>query len=165
MAYREPEVIVRDVTSNSEVTTVLLDFLRHPDSAPIAPGALYSPSDLRHWTFELHRLVERKNLTLTFETYRAALPPPEVDRIYAFRSWWTKMAAEAVLDNSARWVERTIPGIHEHEHCLITWETMHSGELGCFSAKHGWITNDAYRTFIEEDRYRIRAGRRDWRDL
>jgi hypothetical protein len=164
MAYHGPEVEVTSVAMNGNITTVTLQFLRDPDSPPIAPGALYRPPDLSHWLFELHRLAERKGLFLTFETYAATLAPPQVGERYAFRSWWTKAAAEAVLDRAAEWVERTYPADHQHEHCLITWEAIYPGQVGCFSDRHGWITTNAYREFIKSDLYRVRASERDWRD-
>jgi hypothetical protein len=102
---------------------------------------------------------------LTFETYNTSLAPPKLGERYTFRSWWTAQAAEAVLDRSARWVEQVYPGKDEHDHCLLTWEAIYSGQVGRFCAEHGWITNEAYGNFIEGDPYRLRASNRRWNEL
>jgi len=163
--YVEPQVTVREVTARGAVTCVTLEFSRAPDPPPIAPGALYRPPDLSHWVFEVHRLVGRTGSILTFETYNTSLARPQVGEQYTFRSWWTKQAAEAVLDRSTQWIERVYPGKDEHDHCLLTWDAIYSGQIGCFSAEHGWITTDAYRQFIENDPYRVRASNRPWNEL
>src|SRR6478672_11540592 len=116
--YVEPQVTVREVTVSDDATRVTLEFSRAPDPPPIAPGALYRPPDLSHWVFEVHQVVGRTGSTLTFETYNSSLPLPTLGERYTFRSWWTAQAAEAVLDRSARWIERVYPGKDQHEHCL-----------------------------------------------
>jgi hypothetical protein len=163
--YVEPQVTVREVTARGDATCVTLEFSRAPDSPPIAPGALYRPPDLSHWVFEVHQLSARMGSILTLETYNTLLAPPQIGEQYTFRSWWTKQAAEAVLDRSARWVERVYPGKDEHDHCLLTWDAIYSGQVGRFSDAHGWITSDAYRQFIENDPYRVRANNRAWNEL
>lgn len=163
--YVEPQVRVKDVTTRGDATCVWVEFSRPPDPPPIAPGALYQAPDLSHWVFEVHRLVARAGSVLTFETYNTSLAPPRVGEHYAFRSWWTKQAAEAVLDRSARWIERVYPGEHEHDHCLLTYEAIYSGQVGRFSVEHGWITTDAHRQFIEGDPYRVRASNLNWNEL
>jgi hypothetical protein len=163
--YVEPRVTVREATATGAATRIALDFSRAPGPPPIAPGALYRPTDLGHQVFEVHRLVGRTGSLLTFETYNWSLPVPTLGESYAFRSWWTAQGAQAVLDRSARWIARVYPGNDEHAHCLLTFEAIHSGQAGRFSAAHGWITNEAYRDFIESDPYRVRAGNLRWNEL
>jgi hypothetical protein len=132
-------------------------------SYPIAPASLRS-RDYDVTLFDFHQLIRRDGIQLTFETYGASTPPPPVDTKHPFCSWWTSRAMAAVGDLAAKWDLRPYPG-DGHDHCLLTWTKFSAiGEEadGYFNDEYGWITKEAFRDFIAEDRLRIR---RFWRSI
>lgn len=46
----------------------------------------------------------------------------------------------------------------DHDHCLLTWETIRHGDMA-FVSNAGWITEDAYRRYIQDDELRLRRSR------
>jgi hypothetical protein len=164
--YRLPTVAILDSVASDEVATITLDLSREDYlSYPIAPANLLSSdADLQRpetfaCLFELHQLIAREGTRLVFETYVPAQALPVVGATYAFCSWWTHWAMDAVRDLSANWQQSTYPDDGSHEHCPLTWETISSytGDREGYRSQHGWITIAGYRDYIERDRLRIRS--------
>jgi hypothetical protein len=159
------------VETHGEVTRVVLTILQmeYLPSPPLAPGGLWDPADENragNMVLELHKLVDQSDSTLVFETYEHAGPLPEPGRRYIFGSWWTPMQLDAVLDRQAGWVRERSPDGDDHEHCLLTWETIAADgpyQREGYHSDHGWITVAAYETYIEQDLLRLRGNqsRRD----
>lgn len=158
MAYEEPKGKILKITSQGNVIRSVIEFDRLPIE-PIAPGGLYSSPKSGTQQFQLHRLVSSEMLTLTFETFVSAHPPPKAGEIYSFKSWWLPEAMDAALDREEQWVKKYYPDNGDHEHCLFTWATIAScseNPVGYYSEKYGWITCDSYHKYIEGDIYHLR---------
>jgi len=162
--YRLPTAkLLASAISGGVVTTTMEisreDYLCYP----IAPGALWE-INTHVSVFLLHQLMARKGSRLVFETYQPELPLPRVGDTYEFCSWWIPDAMSAVRDISATWVRATYPDDGNHDHCLLTYETIaaYTGQKEGYRSSHGWITVQAYREFIEQDRLRVRSN---WRSI
>ncbi len=148
-------------------TTLLEDGRRtvcrfnQPYGEPVAPGGLYEDPMSGHEVFAMHKVVARDGNQLTFESYGPhAVPAPLPGSVFFYRGWWVKAAMAAALDTAASWKHSDYPKDGSHEHCLFTWVTIASyapARSAYFSEPHGWITEKAYREFIEEDVYRLRG--------
>ncbi len=44
----------------------------------------------------------------------------------------------------------------DHDHCLLTWETIRSGDEAYRSDRGEWISSAAYERFVRDDVLRIR---------
>lgn len=167
MAYQEPEIEILSATQTSDAATVTLRFVDWPmyvkraDQAlyPLAPAGLYCPPKMGDAIFELHHLIMRQGSVLEFTTFNPNQPLPAAGDLLRFRSWWTYPAMEAVLDRSAKWVERKLPQDLDHEHCLLFWDTIYPGDTAHWNEDHGWITSAAYRDYIERDILRVRSSK------
>jgi hypothetical protein len=128
---------------------------------PIAPADLRE-TDSHRMVFPFHGLIAREGEKSTFETYRPVLPVPPVGSTYTFCSWWIQQAMLAVIDTSCAWKFLAYPDNGSHDHCLITWDTIsaYTGERHAYHSRHGWITVQAYREFIEQDVLRLRNNPR-----
>jgi hypothetical protein len=163
--YRLPTAIILAATASDDVATVTIDISREDYlSYPVAPADLrMADADLRHpethaCLFEFHQLIEREGTRLVFETYLTMQPLPAVGGKYSFCSWWDHWAMDAVLDLSTNWQRLKYPDDGNHEHCLLSCETISSytGQSEGYHSQHGWITLAAYAEYIERDRLRIR---------
>jgi hypothetical protein len=67
----------------------------------------------------------------------------------------------AALDAEAGWEHRDYPTNRTHQHCLFTWHTIGDGgdKSGWWSAKFGWICEQAHQDFIVHDIYHLRKQR------
>jgi hypothetical protein len=158
--YRLPAATVLAIRSELEVvtTTIEIDQCSYL-SYPIAPASLRS-LDSNVAVFDFHQLIRRDGARLTFETYLAVTPPPPIGSRHLFCRWWASHAMAAVRDLAARWELRPYPG-DGHNHCLLTWTKISAiGEEteGYFNDDYGWISKQAFRDFIAEDRLRIRGA-------
>ncbi len=159
---RPPAEVVA-VETRDEVTRVVLLILdmAYLPGPPLAPGSLFDLDTPNREVLPLHKLLEQSDSTLMFETYDYAGPLPELGRQYIFGSWWTPDALDAVLDRQAVWVRERYPDNGNHDHCLLTWETIaaygeyqHEG----YHSEHGWVTVDAHEIYIEKDLLRLRGA-------
>jgi predicted N-acetyltransferase YhbS len=153
---------VLSVEISKEVTTVDIVISRAESLAyPIAPACLWR-SDSKEVIFSLDQLVARDDRRLRFETYESRLAVPEIGVVYPFTSLWNHWAMDAVRDLSADWQRREYPYEGDHNHCLLTWQTIagYSEHKEGYVSSHGWVTVEAYKEYIEEDRARIRSGLR-----
>ena len=69
--------------------------------------------------------------------------------------------SEVRITTAATWKHVDYPNDGSHEHCLFSWQTNASyapARSAYFSEQHGWITEQAYREFIEEDVYHLRGS-------
>ncbi len=126
---------------------------------PLMPAGLYDTADPAREIFQLHKLVAEIGDTLTYETYNQNAPLPLAGCRHIFRFWWFAWQLEAVLDTQTFWVRRCYPENGDHEHCLLTWKTISARDEhseGYYSEAHGWITVEAYETYILKDLLRIR---------
>src|SRR5688572_13240916 len=153
---------VLSVEISKEVTTVDIVISRAESLAyPIAPACLWR-SDSKEVIFSLDQLVARDDRRLRFETSESRLAVPEIGVVYPFTSLWSHRTMDAVRDLSADWQRREYPYEGAHAHCLLTWQTIagYSEHKEGYVSSHGWVTVDAYKEYIEEDRARIRSGLR-----
>lgn len=163
--YRLPTASVLAADLSADVAQVMivisdLSYLNYP----IAPADLRL-SDPYRSAFLFHQLVGRKGAQLVFETYKPEYPLPRVGETYEFCSWWIPCAMDAVRDISAAWQRLPYPNDGDHDHCLLSYETLAAyGEYKKegYTSEHGWITVEAYQEFIEQDRLRIRS---QWRSI
>lgn len=163
--YRLPTATVLAAGFAGDATIVTLeispeDYLRYP----IAPADLRRP-DTHASCFPLHQLVGRDGPRLVFETYGRSTPSPQPGTTLEFCSWWGAGAMDAVRDLSAKWERLTYPDDGEHDHCLLTYETMAAYadyRKDGYRSPHGWITVEAYGEFIDQDRLRVRSH---WRSI
>ncbi len=132
-----------------------------PYGEPVAPGGLYTDPLSGQEAFAVHRATNRSGDQVTFESFGAAeAAAPVPGSSFFYRGWWVKAAMAAAVDTDARWERLVYPNDGTHEHCLFTSQTMSSYTglpSGYWSAKHGWITEQAYCEFIVQDIYRLRA--------
>jgi hypothetical protein len=157
--YRLPTATVLAVELSRDVATVTIEISREDYLGyPIAPADLRQ-LDTHASVFPLHQLIGREGPRLVFETHRPAFPAPQVARTYEFCSWWIPNAMDAVRDMSAKWERLTYPGEGDHDHCLLTYETIAAcaNHKEGYRSSYGWITVEAYCEFIERDSLRVRS--------
>jgi hypothetical protein len=157
MAYVEPKVEILEVSQNRDVTRIVARFDKAV-SDPVAPSGLYINPKSGSERFQLHKLISQDELVFTFETYHSAHPLPMMGDMYSYRGWWLPKAIEAVLDEEAQWQREQYPNNGNHDHCLLTWETIasYSQTSEGYHSEHGWITVDAYNKFIRDDIYHLK---------
>ena len=155
--HTEPEVEVFEATQHAGTTRLLIYFDQMP-SEPVAPAGLYAEPGSAHPAFELHKLVGRDRLLLSFETYDCPLRVPAPGKVFHYRAWWLPEAMAAARDTVVSWKLTTYPDNGDHDHCLFTWATIaaHTEHRRAYHSKHGWITVEAYEKFIRDDVYRVR---------
>jgi hypothetical protein len=159
-SQQSPTATVLSVGVNEDIATTEIeisqeDYLRYP----IAPAWLWC-EETRQMIFPFDQLVGLNNRRLRLETYRPQSTLPRVGDVRQFVSLWNHWAMDAVQDVSAGWARQKYPYPGEHDHCLLTWETIAEcaeHKEGYVSA-HGWITVEAYEEYIERDRCRIRSN-------
>ena len=157
--YFLPTAVVLSAYSSDDTATTIIN-ISHQDylGYPIAPASLKERVN-SDFNFPLYQLVKREGPRLTFETYNIDIPQPIVGVTYEFYSWWIPDAIDAVLDTSVKWKQITYPDNGDHDHCLLTGETISAYDgykEGYYSDLYGWITIEAHSKFIAHDILRIR---------
>lgn len=71
-------------------------------------------------------------------------------------AWWTPDQLEAAQNTALTWT-RTFYDAGDHDHCLLTWATIRRGDVA-FVSDAGWITDDAYRRYIQDDELQLQRG-------
>jgi hypothetical protein len=105
---------------------------------------------------QLHKLVNRElGEVLVFESYGIVSTPPESGDQVILRPWWTPDAWNAATDPQRNW-QRRIYDESDHDHCLLTWQTISVGEEAYRSELGEWVSADAYERFIRNDVLRLR---------
>jgi hypothetical protein len=156
--YQLPTAKVLSAILAANMATVTIEISQEDYLGyPIAPADLRK-LDTGESVFDFHQLIGRKGAKLVFETYKPQRLAPCVGATYAFCSWWIPNAMDAVRDMSAKWNRLPFPDDGQHDHCLLTNETIsaYAERKEGYRSVHGWITVEAYREFIERDRLRIR---------
>ncbi len=85
-------------------TTLTLDWT---PSSPIAPASLYRSDESSTKVLDLHKLVQRIEGILTFETYEREAAPLIPGNIYTFTSWWRPDQLEIAQDDSRPWQKQS----------------------------------------------------------
>lgn len=69
---------------------------------------------------------------------------------------------DTVRDVTAECELQNYPDNDNHDHCLLTWETIaaYTDHKEGYRSSDGWITVAAYREFIEKDALRLRRNYR-----
>lgn len=162
--YKAPTVQVMAAERANGISRLTLQVLNGKDvlGPPFAPASLAKadgsayPDNL---IYELHKCIGQSDQQLIYETYEATNPLPAEALVCILRQWWAADQLEAAADTKANWVYEVYPANGSHEHCLLSWETitaygdfLHDG----YHSEHGWITVEAYRKYIEQDRLRLR---------
>ncbi len=134
---------------------------RYP--APFAPCLLMT-DETGDVVCELHRLVEVNGDIVVCDRFTELDPRvPEVGGCYHYQGWWVPGAMDAVLDESALWHRRVYPDNGDHDHCLLTYDTLAAygdyAHEGYFHEAHGWVTVEAYELYIRDDVCRLRQPR------
>jgi hypothetical protein len=141
-----------------EVTTTVVRLRGSAPADPVAPAGLWKAEESTDQAVQdLHKLVGRDEVegSLTFETYEEQVPLLEEGSVFRLQSWWTPEAFAAVTDTTLAW-QLVAFDKGDHEHCLLTWKTINSGDQAYWS-QAGWISTEAYTRFIAEDRLRLRS--------
>jgi hypothetical protein len=164
LIYQESKAKVVQVSRGTDVVTVVIQ-VSSLFSEPLAPGALYLLDNPEKKIIELHRLKAARGTVLTYETYDHVGDVPNLGAEYICQVWWTPNQLEAVKDTSRSWTYEKYPDNGDHDHCLLTWETIAADaqhKAGYRSGKD-WITEEAHKTYIVEDKLRVRnqTGKRD----
>ena len=148
--------VVRVVRAGDVTTTEirLLEGSRLAD--PVAPAGLYGGPDAAMEVLQLHRLAEETSEGwLVFVSYDVDTPLPEEGTTLTFRPWWTPAAFAAATDRTLRWARRRY-NEDDHGHCLLTWQTLASGDEAYRSSAGDWVSVDAYQRYIESDTLHLR---------
>jgi hypothetical protein len=122
---------------------------------PVAPATLWRRADMDEHVLDLHRLLSLEEADAQFESYAVGgvmFDPREPLWLY---SWWMPSQLQAAQDATLKWTHRRYES-PDHDHCLLTWETIQGGDEA-YVSKAGWISEDAYRRFIENDELRLRS--------
>ena len=71
---------------------------------------------------------------------------------------------DAVRDMSATWARLSYPNDGEHDHCLLSWETIaaYADHKEGYHSSHGWVAVESFHEYIETDRLRIRSA---WKSI
>jgi len=157
VSYKEATAKVVQVARSVDAATVTVEVSRLP-SEPLAPAGLYTLDNTGQEVIQLHKLIAASGNILTYEIYDDVDDWPEVDSVYIHRVWWTLDQLEAVTDASRKWTFDEYPDNGEHDHCLLTWNTIAAyadHKTGYHSGKD-WITEEAYKTYIVDDKLRLR---------
>ena len=124
---------------------------------PIAPAGLYSGERADREVAQLHKLISRNtDGTLDFETYSADTPLPEEGSRFVLRAWWLPAAWDAVTDRGLVWQRQKFTE-SDHDHCLLTWETIYAGDDAYRSDVGDWISTAAFERFVRDDLFRLRG--------
>jgi hypothetical protein len=157
MRYKEPKAKVVHASRRDDVITVVVE-VSSLFSEPLAPGGLYLIGKPEQEIMQLHSLKATNGNAITYETYDYAGELPTVGAEYIYRVWWTPGQIAAVTDTSRKWSYEEYPDNGDHDHCLLTGETIAADaeqKAGYRSGKD-WITEEAYKTYIVDDKLRIR---------
>ena len=157
MTYKEPKAKIVRASRRDDVVIVVIEVTRL-FSEPLAPAGLYLVEKPEQEVIQLHALKTSKGNVLTYETYDYVGELPTVGTEYIYRIWWTSDQLSAVTDTARKWSYEEHPDNGDHEHCLLTWETIAADaeqNAGYRSGKD-WITEDAYKTYIVDDKLRLR---------
>jgi hypothetical protein len=158
MNYKEPTAKVIDVEISGDTVTIKIEVSELP-SPPLAPGGLNTPEQE---VIQLHNLQIQDHNVLTYHTYEHKGDLPQLGTEYIYRLWWRPDQLEAVTDTNRIWIYAEYPDNGNHEHCLLTWETIaaYSEHKGGYHSGKDWITEEAYKTYILEDKLRLRQRAR-----
>lgn len=155
---------VRSVNVSDDVCTIEVEisdvnYLQYP----VAPAWLCH-EQASEMVFPLDQLINQDQQLLKFETYDPPPALPIVGDTYQFVSMWTHWAMDAVQDTTAIWTRQNYPYPGDHDHCLLTWQTIsdYSEHKEGFASVHGWVTIEAYTKYIQNDRCKIRSN---WRSI
>jgi hypothetical protein len=151
----ERRVTITAASRTDDVTTVALALERGPwPSEPVAPASVWNDQGDR--VVELHKLIRLERASAVFESYDLE-SVPQPGGPYRMFSWWTPEQYEAATDTSIEWRRATYDTPDDHEHCVLTWATIATGDTG-YQASSGscWITVDAYEKYIRDDLLRLR---------
>jgi len=83
---------------------------------------------------------------------------PTIGTNYIYRLWWTTDQLQAVTNTSRQWTYEVYPSNGDHDHCILSWEPIGVDEVHKAGYRSGkdWITEEAYRTYIVNDKHRLR---------
>jgi hypothetical protein len=157
MNYKEPTAKVIDVEISGDTVTMKIEVSQLP-LPPLAPGGLYLLNMPEQEVIQLHNLQMQDQNILTYRTYEHKGDLPQLGAEYIYRVWWRPDQLEAVTDTKRNWIYAEYPDNGDHDHCLLTWETIaaYSEHKGGYRSGKDWITEEAYKTYILEDRLRLR---------
>jgi hypothetical protein len=142
------------VSRAGDLTTTEVSLVEGKWPEPLAPASVWSGEGRRTRVIDLHRLVSRAEDVAIFESYGLEGDIPTAGGPYALYAWWTPEQLEAARDVDLEWRRRSYDGA-DHDHCLLTWQTIGSGDVA-YSSEAGWISVDAYEQFIRDDVLRLR---------
>jgi hypothetical protein len=156
-------VLCRSVVERTDSRLTQIDFEDSDPAAlePLAPGTLYLNEPGQTVVFELHRVVSITGRSVVFETFRDAVPAgwnePSEGQRYRWRGWIIPAAWDAIQSRPEDWHLQSVEG--DHEHCIITWETISKGEPGYYHpVLREWVSVAAFQKFMQDDIYRLRRG-------
>ena len=157
MNYKEPTAKVIDLDISGDTVTIKIEVSQLP-SPPLAPGGLYLLNKPEQEVIQLHNLQTQNQNVLTYTTYEHKGNLPQIGTEYIYRLWWRPDQLEAVTDRNRNWAYEEYPDNGGHEHCLLTWETIaaYSEHNGGYRSGKDWITEEAYKLYIIEDKLRLR---------
>ena len=157
MNYKEPTAKVIDVEISGDTVTIQIEVSQLP-SPPLAPGGLYLLNMPEQEVIQLHDLQTQNQNVLTYKTYEHKGDLPHVGTEYICRLWWRPDQLEAVADTNRSWIYEEYPDNGDHEHCLLTSETIaaYSEHKGGYRSGKDWITEEAYKLYIVENKLRLR---------
>lgn len=139
------------------------DDLAYPYPAPLAPGNLFKNEHNREPVAELHRIVARDGLMVTFERFNCHdQKRPVVGQTYHYQGWWMPEFMDAVMDEAADWELRDYPDNGDHDHLLFSYGTIAAHAditRGYFNADYGWASIPDWETYIRDDIYQLRQYR------
>lgn len=149
-----PLVRIVDVRHDADRTLVVV---RLPEglTAPLAPASLLAG---QLSVARLDAVLAEDGGTTTFRT-SDALGRDSVGRDLGFQQWWVPEAYEAVVDTARRWERLEAPTPEHHEHCLLDWTTIESGEDGGsgWESDGQWICDDCFSRFFLGDELGLRG--------
>jgi hypothetical protein len=156
---RTPQTLVSIVAAYGDqdvISTELRLMAGRWPTDPLAPATIWRDTAPPERVLELHRLIARDENTLRFETYGGSWSLPEAVDPLLFYSWWTPDQLDVAQSTDLTWT-KTIYNGRDHDHCLLTWEKIRRGDIA-FVSDGGWITEDSYRRYIQNDELRLRAS-------